>query len=271
MKGYMPLSVLLRVRVVQAVLGGAGLAGVGQAHDVWITFLPGLNDSLRAVINHGHPGDRKTPDPDKLFELRVVGPDGREQQMRPEGMPQMLEGIPVLVTPLFDTKGATGTWLVAARYDNGYWVKTDYGHRNTSKLEFPNASESLHSMKFAKALLANGTSTPSMATRVIGHRLELVPLDDPFSVQMAGKLRVRVLFEGKPLTGVGVEIGDGVTPKKEEEIPRYPTNAEGIAVLPIGRAGLQVIAVDYKMVSHYSDLADKEMLAATLSFDIAEK
>lgn len=271
MNSHMSLSNLLRVCVVQAILGGAGLAGVGQAHDVWITFLPGLNDSLRAVINHGHPGDRKAPDPDKLFELRVVGPDGWERPVRPEGIPQMLEGIPVLVTPLLDTKGETGTWLVAARYDNGYWVKTDYGHRNTSKVEFPSASESLHSMKFAKALIFSGTSTPSVSGRVLGHRLELVPLDDPFAVPMGSRLRVRVLFEGKPLAGVGVEIGDGRTPKKESEIARYLSNREGVAEVPIVKAGLQVVVVDYFAPSPHPGLAEKDLLVATLSFTIAEK
>ena len=271
MKGYMSLSALLRVCVIQAILGGVWLAGIAQAHDVWITFLPSLDGGFRAVINHGHPGDRKAPDPDKLFELSVIGPDGRERQVRPEGIPQMLEGIPVLVTPLLDTKGETGTWLVAARYDNGYWVKTDYGHRNTSKLEFPAATESLHSVKFAKALIFSRRPTSSASGRIIGHRLEIVPLDDPFAVSIGGRLQVRVMFEGRPLAGMGVEVSDGSTLKKETEIARYFTNREGVAEIPIVRPGLQLLVVDYFAASPYPGLAEKDLLVATLSFDIAEK
>ena len=270
MKGLMVLSNMLRVCILQAMLGGVGLAGAGQAHDVWITFLPGVHGILLPVINHGHPGDRKAPDPDKLYQLRVIAPSGPGETVPPTGRSQTLDGVPVLLMAPIETKGQSGTWIVTARYDNGYWVKTAHGYRNTSKLEFPNVLESVHSMKLAKALIFAGASA-DVSDRAVGHRLELVSLDDPFALSIGDMLHVRVLFEGKPMKGLGLEIGDGVTPRKEEAIPRYHTNADGIAALPIGRFGLQVITVDYKGPSRNPALADADLLVATLSFVITEK
>ncbi|MGP8201091.1 MAG: hypothetical protein ACLQU4_16495 [Limisphaerales bacterium] len=51
---------------------------------------------------------------------------------------------------------------------------------------------------------------------------------------------VQALYEGKPLAGVGLEIGDGKTKMKEEDIPRYQTNEQGIAQVPITHGGLEV-------------------------------
>jgi len=42
-------------------------------------------------------------------------------------------------------------------------------------------------------------------------------------------LRVKVLFQGKPLSGADVERGDGTTVVAEKDIPRFATDADGIA------------------------------------------
>jgi len=235
------------------------------AHDVWVTTVQ-APDGMGALIHHGHPGDRKSPDPDKLFELRVIGPDGQDRRQPLTLTPMVLDGVPVLLTSALPDKAQPGTWLLAARYDNGYWVKTEYGYRNTSKREIPGALDSLHSMKYAKALVIQQAPSADAFALVLGHRLELVPVDDPFKVSVGGVLRVRVLYEGKPLAGVDVEIGDGVTPQKEKNIPRYRTNGEGIAEVPIRKPGLQLIVVDHTAPSRHPDLAAKELMAATLSF-----
>lgn len=253
------------IAVTFVLLGGFLPAGLVQAHDVWM--IPETGPAgLQVVIHHGHPGDRKTPDPDKLFELRAIGPDGQDRLPPGVFAPAMREGNPVLLAPPLPVTSPSGTWLFVARYDNGYWVKTPQGHRNTSKRQSPDAADSLYSMKYAKALVATGSAMSDVYRRVLGHRLELVPMEDPFSVPVGGKLPVLVLFEGKPLVGIGIEIGDGVTPRKEEEIPRYLTNSDGVAQVPITRAGLQLVVVDYTTASRHLDLADKDLMAATLSF-----
>jgi hypothetical protein len=62
--------------------------------------------------------------------------------------------------------------------------------------------------------------------QVVGQELEIIPQNNPFKL--------------KPLAGVGAEIGDGKTKMKEEDIPRYQTDHDGIAELPIRPRGLAI-------------------------------
>ena len=97
----------------------------------------------------------------------------------------------------------------------------------------PNAIDSLWSAKFAKSVTGAGAPWNT----VLGHELELVPLADPATARPGETLRVRVLFRGQPLAGAEVERGDGLTPMKEDELPRFKTDADGVATIPLPKAG----------------------------------
>src|SRR6476620_4228840 len=89
-----------------------------------------------------------------------------------------------------------GHMLLAARYDNGFWVKVaDKVYRNATRRLVPNAQDSLWSGKFAKAVTGMGAPYD----KVLGHEIEIVPLGDPAAVRPGETLRVKVLFQGKPL------------------------------------------------------------------------
>jgi uncharacterized GH25 family protein len=240
------------------------VASTVSAHDVWITVEQDPTGSLRAIVHHGHPGDRKTPDPDKLFEFNMLA-DGQSTRSLLPGIKSASQGgIPVLITePMAKERNLV---LLAARYDNGYWVKTQNGYRNTNKRQVPDSEESLYSMKFAKALIRTNEAAADGYGTLIGHRLELVPLSNPFGVKPGDVLKVLVHFDGKPLSGVGVEAGDGVTPMDEKDIPRYQTNGEGVVFVQIAKAGPQLLVVDYVLPSTHRDLANRELYNATLSF-----
>jgi nickel transport protein len=116
------------------MLAGAFLAAASaDAHDVWITTVPEGAGAVRAVVNYGHPDDRPAPNADKLFEFGPATGHQGWQTLLPGVKSAVHEGIPVLVTEPFALTGDAGLWLLAARYDNGYWVKTPQGYRNTSK------------------------------------------------------------------------------------------------------------------------------------------
>jgi uncharacterized GH25 family protein len=235
-----------------------------SAHDVWITVEQISTGQVRAIVHHGHPGDRKTPDSDKLFELNVFALGHATRSLLP-GITSASQGsIPVLITEPAAIE--SGMALFAARYDNGFWVKTPNGFRNTSKLQVPSAEDSLLSMKFAKALFQTSAAESQGYGKILGHRLELVPLGNPFMAKPGEELQIRVYFDGKPLVGIEVETGDGITPMEEKDIPRFKTDNQGIAAVPISKWGPQLLVVDYILPSTYPALAARELYNATLSF-----
>ena len=80
-------------------------------------------------------------------------------------------------------------------------------------------------------------------------------------------LRVRVFSKGAPLVGGEVERGDGVTAVKEEDIPKFKTDAEGIAAIPIIARGAHLLVIDHQATpSATPDMASKDLYNATLWF-----
>jgi len=255
-----PSGVLLGLAVILVTAAGV------SAHDIWITMVQEKPDVVRVVVNYGHPGDRPAPIADKLFELSISGINPTWQSLLTGVKSDVQDGIPVLMTEPVPIAKDAGVLVLAARYDNGYWVKTPSGYRNTSKRQVPHTERSISSMKFAKALVqVEGGPSDDFQT-VIGHRLELVPLTDPFALKPKDTMKVRVYFEGKPLADAGVEIGDGVTPRAEEDIPRYKTDASGVAEVLLTQPGLQLLVVEHTAPAIHPDLCDQDVSIATLSF-----
>ena len=243
------------------------IASVATAHDVWVTVDHTQTGRLRAMVHHGHPGDRKVPDPDKLFEFDVIGADHARRSLLPQISSVLQANIPILITaPLPISQESV--LLLAAQYDNGYWVETLHGFHNTSRRQVPNAKTSLYSMKYAKALVRISPGKSDLYQTRVGHRLEVVPLNDPISAKSCEAIRVSVYFEGKPLVGADVESTDGLTSMNEKEIPRYHTDAQGIAVVPITRSGPYLLVVEHEGAPAHPELVAKDRYNATLSFTL---
>jgi uncharacterized GH25 family protein len=160
-----------------------------------------------------------------------------------------------------------GHVLFASRYDNGYRIKTAEGiYRNAARRLAPDAVESVWSSKFAKAI--TGSDAPCQTA--LGHDLEIVPLSDPDAVKVGQSLRLRVLFQGKPLAGAEVERGDGTTVVAEKDIPRFTTDAEGVASVPILRADPHLLVIDHTVKpSATADQANADLYNATLWFYVS--
>lgn len=76
---------------------------------------------------------------------------------------------------------------------------------------------------------------------------------------------MKVYFEGKPLRGVSVELEDGITPMEEKNIPRFKTDEQGVAAIPLAKVGPQLLVVDHLVPGTYPELAARDFHNATLS------
>ncbi|MBV9566273.1 MAG: DUF4198 domain-containing protein [Bradyrhizobium sp.] len=245
----------------------AGLAlhaNAAAGHDIWLT-LAGDADNRRAVINYGHPDDRPPPFADKVLSLVAIKSDGKKSLLK--GLEPKLEaGTFVVETEKFDDDGHI---LLAASYDNGYWVKRPDGtYRNATRRLVADATETLWSSKFAKTITGEGAPWQT----VVGHDIELVPLSDPAGVKVGENLKVRVLFHGQPLSGGKVERGDGKTAVPENDIPKFDTDADGVATIPIVQGGPHLLVIDHRVSpSAAPDQANADLYTATLWFSAGGK
>jgi nickel transport protein len=246
-------------RVVACSIAAIALSAwpaVASAHDIWIT-LAGPADARRAIVNYGHPYDRPPTVADKIIDIFAITKSGQESLIK--GLTTTRDSdLFVVETKPFHDDGHT---LIAVRYDNGYWIKTADGYRNATNREIPDALEGLWSVKFGKAL----TGPDAPWDKVLGHELEIVPLSDPLSVKPGETLRLRVLFRGKPLSAGKIERGDGVTVVPEADIPRFTTDSDGVAEVPIVKSGPMQLVVDHEVSpSATPALAKTDMFNATL-------
>lgn len=75
-----------------------------------------------------------------------------------------------------------------------------------------------------------------MVSRAIGQPLEIVILDDDTSAGGAAKLRVRVLFEGRPLRDAQIELS-----QRNQRGDKSKTDASGEAVLASSASGVAIL------------------------------
>ncbi|MEA1833133.1 DUF4198 domain-containing protein [Methylobacterium durans] len=227
-------------------LGLAVSTAAAQAHDLWLTPMPG-----GIAVQFGHVHEPALPNADKLVRLSALTASGEAPlSARPDGT--------VLAALL---PAGSGDALVSAAYDNGFWVRLrEGGERNADRRAVPDAQRSQWSMKFAKAVTGPGAPWE----RVLGQTLEIVPLEAPGAEP--GAIRVRVLFEGRPMAGAEIVAASG----EAAEI-RVTTDAEGAARVPLAQGGQQVLAVFHRVKpSRTPALADADAFSATLAFATAE-
>lgn len=253
----------MTIRFTFAALAATALAGLASgpasAHDVWMTLSSG-QVVPQVHIHYGHPDDLQMPQADKLVDLTATDAAGTRLLA-----PRLAASrtAPVLISEPLPGIGAA---LIAARYDNGFWVKAPDGeYRNTTRRMVTGAAEAITSVKFAKLLA--GAGAPWAAA--VGHELEIVPLEDPMSVKAGGTLRVKVLFRGEPVANATVMRSDGETVVAQDKLPVFRSDAAGIATIPIDKAGGEVLSVTRRVSpSTVPALADADTFSATLAFTL---
>lgn len=138
-----------------------------------------------------------------------------------------------------------GTAVLAGHRDAIIWSKTTKGWveglpKDGAGLVFANKYE-----KFCKTLLpVDGDS--SGFDKVIGQQLEIVPVDDPAKVKAGGLLRVKILYNGNPLSTEVWATYDGFTDTPNSYACYTECDDQGIATIKVTSAGLWMVRVQAK-------------------------
>lgn len=124
-------------------------------------------------------------------------------------------------------------------------------------------------MQVQAAALTEPTAVPEPTfSRVVGQRLEIVPLNDPLALTPGGDLRVQLLFEGKPLAGALVKAWH----RKQGQllIVRASTAADGTATVTLPHPGAWMVSVVHMVPAVSVKDIDWDSLWANLSFGLAD-
>lgn len=126
--------------------------------------------------------------------------------------------------------------------------------------------------KYAKTLLrvGNGSGAAALYRRPLGHRLEIIPEADPFSLKRGEAFPVRLLFEGRPLAGARIVVGSTASATAtQSKLTGSRTDAQGRIRLRLDESG----GAHYIHALHMIPAADRttaewESFWATLTFEV---
>lgn len=160
-----------------------------------------------------------------------------------------------------------GTAVVAAHRKPMYWTHTTKGWKQASKKGLSGVIKSSKYEKFSKTLLTVGGKTAGF-DRVLGQRLEIVPVDDPASVRPGQELTLKVLLDGKPLATPILATFDGFS-KQRNTYAYYTEDCcdDGTAKVRITSSGLWMVRVEHK-VHEPNELYDDHVMRSVLVFEV---
>lgn len=217
------------------------LALPARAHDLWIE-----RDGPLHTLSYGH--ERSSHEgaksleyaPETVKQATCFNVAGKAIDAEPRrGHPATLRG-----------DCAASVFLVSS----GYWSKTPYGTRNLPKHAAGAVIESWLSIESVKRIDRWGAAMAHPLTR----DLELVPRENPLTLNTGDKLHLTAWFQDKPAAGVTVAYFGQ---------PRGVTDAEGRINIRLRNPGVQFIQASLTLPLN-DGMADKVIHTGNLRFEI---
>jgi len=245
------------------------LAASASAHDLWL--IPPAKASAKEplkvlAVSGGEFPKGEQPDPSKFAKRRAFDPAGKESA---------LEAGPIAFAPakagIHIAAVETTPKLIAMEADafNAYLVSDGLPHiyaLRAKEKSLDKPAKERYS-KSPKCLIRVGDGKDGDPCRAVGLPLEIVPLQNPFERKVGDALRVKVLFQTKPLADANLgwhHAGGG-----EDPVGTVRTNAKGEALIPIAQAGLMAIRLTHMTRPKAQDY-EWESYWTTLTFRIGE-
>ncbi|MCP4747825.1 MAG: DUF4198 domain-containing protein [Desulfobacteraceae bacterium] len=199
-------------------------------------------------------------EPIDQVEVQLMGADIQKKvALKPNNMLLTLDGKVEI--------SKEGSSILCGHRKGIIWTKTTKGWKQASKKALTGVISSGKYEKFCKTLIINGKSDDGFK-RIVGHKLEIVPVDDPGKVQMNEDLAFKVLFDDNPLTTEVFASYDGFSSNPNTYAYYTETNEKGIAKVKITQRGTWMVRVQHK-VDKSADDFDTHVMRAIFVFGVS--
>jgi nickel transport protein len=222
------------------------VTSAAHAHGIWFA-----QRAKQLALIYGVGAD----DLDSVKRLPLIeSVSGYDAQWRP--VPATLR----VAGPLLLVDSDSAPVAVSAVLQNGVWSKTADGEwHKKGRDEVPDAKISEKTIKYAVHIVGPlSAPLPSLPTQT----LQIVPVDATLPEMLGQPLKLRVLFQGKPVAGARV-LTDFVNDPDGEPVK---SAADGSVTLKVRNQGLNVITAIFDGPADDPKKVDKIEHLATLSF-----
>jgi uncharacterized GH25 family protein len=255
------------------------LATPAVAHDYWLlpeTFFPGRDATISL---HLHVGEHLVSEVERPFQakptvrfeqrhgkevidLAARGTDGKKPVAR---LSFAREGTHLVLLE----RAAQLITLDAAKFnkyleEEGLQEALDERKR---KGEEKSPGRERYS-RYLKSLLQVGKPLDDEVTRPVGHKLEIVPLENPYSLRPGDTLTVRVLFEDKPLAKARLAAHHREGDRTQTQ--SLTTTKDGEATIKLDHAGPWLVRLVHMRRCQAED-ADWESFWLALTFAVGRE
>jgi len=269
------------VRIIRSLVGAvtAFLVTPVLAHVFWIqpsTFSPGAGQVLAVQLRVGDtfPGEPLPRDDQKIVRFDAIGksfPGGEAYPIvgRPGRDPAGLvrftaPGVHILAYQSSPTPVSLG----AEKFET--YLK-EKGLEKISRLRAQSGTTGADAREVfsrsVKSLVSVDGQHGAGFDAAAGLRFEIVPLDDPTGVRAGGTIRLRLIFEGKPLPGALVQLR---SISSEGAVAAVRSDASGEASVVIPAAGSWLVDTVEMVPASAESGAAWESVWAALSFATAD-
>ena len=247
------------------------------AHDLFLKletyFVPPGSAVRVAVLNGTFASSEGSVTPDRLRDLTLVGPTGRQTLSRDAWKPA---GDTTWLTV---TTGVAGTYMIgasltpreialAAKDFNGYLQEDgipDVLEARTRRGELDRPARERY-QKHVKAILQVGDTRSNAFATILGYPAELVPLDNPYALHAGDTLALRCLVEGQPVAHQLAIAGGEHNGQAMPEV-RVRSDADGVVRIALSAAGTWYVKFIH-MAAVQGDSVNYESKWATLTFEV---
>ena len=240
MKQYFKISIIFVV-----IWAGTGIAAAPCfAHHLWVME----KDGVYAVCR-GHIGEKTSPyDPACVTEISAFTDNGNEL-----GITRTDEKNRTVFT------AAQKPALVAVVAHWGDRVNTTRGkrlmNRNQAEAEGLRVISAFTSTQYSKTVFVPSDIT----TRPLGIKFEIVPLADPAKLSAGVPLLFKLLFDGRPLSGVSV-----LTNHDQEAT----TDEDGVAEVVFDKPGVHLLFATHQIPADDASGLDFYKFMTFLTFEV---
>jgi uncharacterized GH25 family protein len=272
----------MRRSVCAGLLGLLLLVGApARAHDYWLEFSPRAprqGDLLSLSLWVGEDfaaHEQKAMEIERTLSLRHLSGAG-DEDLRPLAR----EGAaPIVKLPLREPGGhllalertpahISMRALKFNRYLKHEGLRAAFAERKRSGERYQRARERY--TRYLKAFVQVGAAADGVSTRVLGHRIELVPERDVAAARVGERLALQVRFEGEPLAGVMVEAF--VRDAAGEPLGQQQTSdAKGWVEFTLGQRGAWLVRTVHMQRCIGCDDAEWESFWTAYSFAVGQE
>lgn len=161
---------------------------------------------------------------------------------------------------------AKGAAILAGHRNGMIWTQTTKGWKQASRKGLSGVIKSGKYEKFCKTLICNGNGKGF--DRIVGQRLEIVPLDDPSSMKPGDEMRVKVLFDGKPVSsGQLLATYDGFSTQPNTYAYMTESFDNDVAKVKVSSPGVWMVRAQHAINEPTEDY-DSHVMRSVLVFEV---